>query len=82
MNRKRSSSSNYSEVGNEKSETLDVCDVPDRLAQCQIWASEIAQRSTDPEIKRLARHIELALDPAITAMANAVEQLAELAEVA
>jgi hypothetical protein len=82
MSRSRSSNSNYSRTGNERNETLDVCDVPDRLAEMQNLAEQIRQKSPNPEIQQLALRIEEGLDPAISAMARAVDQLLSLEGVA
>lgn len=82
MSRKRLSNSSLSEDGSANSPVLDVGDVPIKLLELQYYAQQIQQRSSDPEIQQLGRQIEEGLDPCISAMANAVEQLAELPEVA
>ena len=77
MNRNPSSSSDFSEAGNAK--TLDVGDVPTELLEIQYLAQQIQQRTVDGELIALARKIEEKLNPCISAMAAAAEQLAEIA---
>jgi len=79
MNRNRSSNYSSSEDGTEKTETIDVGDVPIKLLELLHYAQEIRQRSAEPAIQSLARQIEEGLDPCISAMAAAVDQLAEVA---
>lgn len=71
------SSSGFSEAGSAK--TIDVGDVPTRLFELQYLAQQIQQRTNDSEIIGLARQIEEGINPIITAMAAAAEQLAEVA---
>lgn len=71
------SSSGSSEAGNGK--TLDVGDVPTELLEIQYLAQQIQQRTQDGEIIGLAQQIEEKLNPCISAMAAAVDQLAEVA---
>lgn len=75
--RNRFSSSACSDPGNAK--TLDVGDVPTQLLEIQYLAQQIQQRTADAEIVELARQIEEMLNPCISAMAAAAEQLAEVA---
>lgn len=71
--------SNFDSCGAGNAKTLDVGDVPTELLEIQYLAQQIQQRTQDAELIELARKIEEKLNPCISAMAAAAEQLAEVA---
>ena len=80
MNKRQSSNSGSSRAGEQSQ--FDVTDAPTLLLELQFYAQEIQRISQDPEVRALAQKIEQGQDQCVSAIAAAVDQLAELEEVA